>query len=307
MEFRDLTYLLEVAETSHLRLAAERLGLTQPALTKCIARLEGELGLPLLERTGRGVALTEYGLRLAAHAERIRYANLDIQRELAELSTGEAGHLRIGTGMVLAQHLLPIACVRLLQRHPKVSLEITGGNTETLFDALKSSKVDVVLSSIAGSAEVGFEQTPLLEDEVAIIARVDHPLHQADGLAPSMLARADWALPASRTLPGEWLTARCRDLGLPELRCAVRTGTLPTLLRIVADTDLLAFQSWTAVKRTNDFGQLIKPLPLDELIWRRTIGATYRSTTRIPPLVERFIRILQEEIRSDAGPASQET
>jgi len=301
MEFRDLTYLLEVAEKSHLRHAAERLGLTQPALTKCIARLESELGLPLLERTGRGVSLTEYGRRLAEHAERIRCANLDIQRELAELATGQAGHLRIGTGMVLAQHLLPMACVQLLQRHPQVSLEVSGGNTETLFNALKARKVDIVLSSIAQTPDAGFDHTPLLEDKVAIIARVDHPLHRTRKLTPLMLAKASWALPASRTLPGEWLTARCLDLGLPELRCAVRTGTLPTLLRIVADTDLLAFQSWTAVKRTNDFARLIKPLPLDELIWRRTVGATVRGGARMLPLAETFIRILQEAIKADAG------
>lgn len=306
MEFRDLTYLLEVAETSHLRHAAERLGLTQPALTKCIARLEQELGLPVLERTGRGVSLTEYGVRLAAHAERIRYANLDIRRELVELSTGQAGHLRIGTGMVLAQHLLPMACVQLLQRYPHVSLEVTGGNTETLFNALKARKVDIVLSSIGQAPNPGFDHTPLLEDKVAIIARVDHPLHRSRKLKPLMLAKANWALPASRTLPGEWLTARCRDLGLPELQCAVRTGTLPTLLRIVADTDLLAFQSWTAVKRTNDFGRLIKLLPLDELIWRRTIGATFRASARTLPLAETFIRILQEAIRAEGGHMHQD-
>ena len=69
MEFRDLKYLCEIVKAGHLGRAAERLGLTQPALTKSIARLEGELAVSLLERTRKGVTVTPCGEHLVGTGE----------------------------------------------------------------------------------------------------------------------------------------------------------------------------------------------------------------------------------------------
>ncbi|MCW5604605.1 MAG: hypothetical protein KIT18_08685 [Burkholderiales bacterium] len=221
-------------------------------------------------------------------------ANLDIRRELTELATGHAGHLRIGTGMVLAQHVLPVACVTLLEKYPAITLEIMSGNTDTLFPALRERKLDAVLASIGPQPAPGFRQVFLMEDKVAVITRKGHPLQKEKRLDPKVLAREQWAMPASRTLPAEWLAHRCRDLGIHPLRCVVRTGTLPTLLRIVADTDLLAFQSWPVVRRTNDYGRLLRPLALNALTWRRNVGVTLHDHGYVSPAIEKFIEVLRE-------------
>ncbi len=294
MEFRDLSYLLEVAATGNIGRAAERVGLTQPALTKCIARLESELVVPLLERTPKGVNLTTYGQHLAEHAQRARAANLDIKRQINELATGRAGHLRIGTGMILAQHVLPLACVTLLRENPGISLEITSGNTDTLFPALRNRQLDAILASIDPSAEPGIQQTFLMEDTVTVISRKDHPLQQQRRPTPRMLANENWALPVDHTLPSDWLMQRCRALGIHPLHCSVRTGTLPTLLHIVANTDLLAFQSWSAVRSTNNYGQLLRPLKIEALTWRRAVGVAVRDHGYISPAVNKLIEALQK-------------
>lgn len=294
MEFRDLSYLLEIASVGHIGRAAERVGLTQPALTKCIARLESELGVPLLERGPKGVSLTVYGKHLTEHAERARAANLDVTRQITELATGRAGHLRIGTGMILAQHVLPVACVALLKKHPGITLEITSGNTDTLFPALRDRKLDVILASVDPHAEPGIRQIFLMEDTVTVITRKDHPLQKQRQVDPKILAKEEWAMPASHTLPAEWLAKRCGELGISALKCPVRTGTLPTLLHIVADTNFLAFQSWTTVRRTNDFGRLLRPLAVKALTWRRDVGVAVRDHGYISPAVEIFIEALRK-------------
>lgn len=299
MEFRDLSYLLEVASAGHIGRAAERIGLTQPALTKCIARLESELGVPLLERGPKGVSLTAYGQHLADHAQRARAANLDIKRQIDELATGRAGHLRIGTGMILAQHVLPTACTALLRENPDITLEIISGNTDTLFPALRNRQLDAILVSIDPHAGPGIHQTFLMEDTVTVITRKDHSLQKQRRLHSRMLAGAKWALPASHTLPSEWLMQRCRALGINPLPCPVRTGTLPTLLHIVAHTDLLAFQSWSAVRHTNDYGQQLRPLSLESLTWRRDVGVAIRDHGYISPAVNKLIKALQEAVASE--------
>jgi DNA-binding transcriptional LysR family regulator len=293
MEFRDLNYLRVVASVGHLGRAAERLGLTQPALTKCIARLEQELAVPLLERTRKGVAVTPCGEHLVRHAEHVDAANTDVRRELTELATGQAGHLRIGTGLVGAQHLLPKACITMLERYPGITLEIVSGNSETLFPALRDRTVDVVIAGIRTKRIPGFRQVYLMHDRVTVITRRDHPLQRAGRLTAAALTDARWAMPGAGTLPAEWLSRRCRDLGLRAPQCAVRTGTLPTLLRIVAESDLLAFQSWSVVERTNDYGALLKPLDINAVTWNRAIGVTTRDHGYRSPAIEKLIDALR--------------
>ncbi len=292
MEFRDLSYLLEVASIGNLGRAADRLGLTQPALTKCIVRLETELGVKLLERTPKGVTLTLYGEHLTKHAERLRIANLDIKRELKELSTGQVGHLRIGTGILLAQTILPTACVVLLKKYPGITLEISSGNTATLFPALRDRKLDAVLASIGPHPEHGFRQEFLMEDKVTVITRKEHQLQKQKKLNLKSLAKEKWILPATNTTSSDWLTHRMRELGIQPLNCVVQTGTLPTLLRLVADTDLLAFQSWPTVCRTNNYGQLLRPLSSEALTWRHNLGVTVRDNDYKSPAIEKFIEVL---------------
>jgi DNA-binding transcriptional LysR family regulator len=299
MEFRDLSYLLEVAAIGNLGRAAQSLGLTQPALTKCVARLEREFGVPLLERTAKGVALTVYGERLARYAERFRDAHQDIRRELKELSTGQVGHLRIGTGILPAHTVLPAACAVLLKKYPGITLEISSGNTATLFPALRDRKLDAVLANIGPHPEPGFRQAFLLQDQVTVITRKDHPLQKLKKLNPKSLAKEQWILPAPNTTSSEWLANRMRQLGIQPPTCVVQTGTLPTLLRLVADTDLIAFQSWPTVCRTNNYGELLRPLPSDALTWRHNLGVTVRDYGYNSPAIEKFIEVLSSAALSE--------
>ncbi|HYC47411.1 MAG TPA: LysR family transcriptional regulator [Burkholderiales bacterium] len=293
MELRDLGYLRAVAVHGHLGRAAKSVKLTQPALTKCIARLERELAVKLLERTPKGVRLTTCGEHLVAHAERVYAADVDIRRELTELATGQAGHLRIGTGLAAGQRLLPAACIALLQRCPGVTLDICTGNSETLFPALQERKLDVVLASITTACALGFNQTFLMHDQVTVLSRREHPVQRRGGNTIEALADASWALPPLGTAPWEWLAQRFRELGLGAPKCVVRTGTLSTLLQIVAETDLLAFQSWSVVSGARH-AELLRPVAVSEMIWNRPVGAFTRKQGYSSPVVDRLIEALQE-------------
>ena len=116
MDLRDLAYFEVIADLGHMGRAAERLGRTQPALTKCIQRLEEAVGADLFERTGRGIALTRVGEVLLSRARRMRSAMEEALREVSDFAAGSAGHVRIGCGATMGEYLLPQVCRALIGR-----------------------------------------------------------------------------------------------------------------------------------------------------------------------------------------------
>ena len=123
------------------RRAADALGLTQPALSKSLHRLEQAMQAKLARRTSKGVALSSVGAALFSRVRRLRPSLEDVTREVADLAHGRAGHLRIGCAPLFASHLLPAACTALLKDSPEVTLETTFLELEILLQARKGRRV----------------------------------------------------------------------------------------------------------------------------------------------------------------------
>lgn len=164
MEIRDLIYFLEAAHSGHFGRAAAALGLTQPALTKSIARLERELNAPLFERTSRGVKLTYFGEHALRNAQRLKTAFDDVRKELADISNGSRGHLRIGTGLAMAQNLVPKACTRLTALYPAITLQIVAGTGRSLAPLLLDGQIDLIFSGISTEPEQGLAHERIMMD-----------------------------------------------------------------------------------------------------------------------------------------------
>src|SRR5215471_11914924 len=98
MEFRDLDYFSVLARHGNVGRAAEELGLSPPALSVSLKRLETTMKTRLFERTPKGVVLTVTGSALLAQIQRLRLAREDVLREVSDLSQGRSGHLRLGAG-----------------------------------------------------------------------------------------------------------------------------------------------------------------------------------------------------------------
>jgi DNA-binding transcriptional LysR family regulator len=98
MDAGDLRYFIAAAETGHLQQAAERVGRSQPALSKCIRRLEAEIGARLFEPSWRSLKLTEVGQVLLIRARGLVQDMQDTGREVGDMARGEAGYVRLGSG-----------------------------------------------------------------------------------------------------------------------------------------------------------------------------------------------------------------
>lgn len=143
VDLRDLQALLVLAETLHFGRAADRLHVSQPALSKRIRAMEAHIGGPLLSRGYRDVRLTEAG-RLLVGRSRHLIAEASAALALTERAArGEAGLLRIGFGIATIFGLLPEVVLRFRRAHPDVQIHLRDMSTPDQVDALVSGEIDV--------------------------------------------------------------------------------------------------------------------------------------------------------------------
>ena len=192
MELRDIEYFGVIAQHGNMRRAAEALGLSPPALTKSLRRLETSMEAKLVERTGRGIRLTPMGDALAAQAQRLRMTLDDITREAADLNRGRSGHLRIGAGPTDCE-LLPAACTRLMSEAPKLRVDITISDNDELVPLILDGKLDLAINTVPPQDYEGVENVHIVDDQYVVFASAGHPFARARKLALADLVGHPWA------------------------------------------------------------------------------------------------------------------
>lgn len=291
MELRDIEYFGVIAEHGNMHRAAEALGLTPPALSKSLRRLEHALEAKLVERTGRGVQLTPLGEAMAAQARRMRLTLEDITREAADLNGGRAGHLRIGAGPTDCE-FLPGPCTQLMKEAPRLSVDITITDNDELVPLLRQGKLDLAFNYIPPTPYEGVEQEHVFDDRYVAYASEAHPLAHKRKLAITDLVGESWATSTANYRPKHLLNQVFSDRGLPPPRLVLQTRSVRLRLQLISRSRLLGFGPERAVKIAAPRLKL-KVLPIQELTIPRSVGVMYRSRAYLPPAARRLIALLK--------------
>jgi DNA-binding transcriptional LysR family regulator len=175
MQSLDLRYLRTfaiVVERGSFSAAAQRLGLTQPAVSLQIRQLEKRLGTVLIERVGRKARPTAAGAELLAHADGIEAAVSSAVEAVARHASGTMGRVRLGTGATACIFLLPPILGELRRRYPTLEITVITGNTADIVKAIKENVMDVGLVTLPAAGRA-LEITPVMEDEFVAIAPRD--------------------------------------------------------------------------------------------------------------------------------------
>ena len=143
MTLRQLATFLELSRSGSVKLAAERLFITQPAVSAVIASLQRELGVELVAREGRGLRLTPAGVVLAHYARRIR-GTLD-EAAVATVGAGPGARLRLGAVTTAGEHILPAAIAGFRSAHPGTEVSVEVANREHVWERLEAHEVDLVV------------------------------------------------------------------------------------------------------------------------------------------------------------------
>lgn len=187
MEWQQLEYFREVARQQHFTQAAGKLSVSQPAISRSIARLERELGVPLFDREGRSVRLNRYGKTFLRHVDRALAEVAEGQRELADMVGPVRGTIAIGFIHVLGTQLLPVLMRRFRADHPHVDFKLFQGSTATLLEQIGAGNTDVCLMSTHPERS-DLRWVRLFEEEIFAVVPPDHPLAERDSIRLEELA-----------------------------------------------------------------------------------------------------------------------
>jgi DNA-binding transcriptional LysR family regulator len=177
MDLNQLRYLVALAEERHFTRAAAREHIAQPALSQQIRRLEDEVGLALVERTTRRVAITDAGELLVGRARRILAELEAADTELQALRGVQTGHVTVGSLHTMGPVDLSLVLSLFHQRHPEVELTVREQSSEELAEMLRVDELDLAFLSVTERVErhgLGCHQ--LVSEELVVILPPDHRL-----------------------------------------------------------------------------------------------------------------------------------
>ena len=233
MKLSQLRHLIAIAEHGSLRAAARAQGVSAPALVKSINWLESELHVPLLVRSSRGVALSEYGKRFLHRARLIDAETRKAADEIAELRGQFEGAITVGASPTPSITLLPEVLLQFRRKFPSVRVNIVGGLYHTHLSSIRAGAMDLALGPIPDAGlDAAFRTEGMFLNEIIIVARKGHPLAGARSLRE--LSACEWVLTGPDTQgPGAAIFDAFRRHGLEPPRRVIQcdiTWTLHTLL-----------------------------------------------------------------------------
>jgi len=293
MDLRTVDYFLTAVARGSLRAAAQELGVTQPALTKAIRRLEDSFGAPLFDRRARGVTPTAYGTALLRHAKDVKAAIHAAREEIDALRSGGAGFVKVGAGPSWQDAVLPDAIAELRTTRPGVRIHVTGGGDDQLKEQLKSGSLDFVLAAVPETPRIEPELAwrPLMADEYCVIADVGHPLRRRRPARTEDLLNYPWILPPATTYMVGRLQHVLRAAGLPAPVAAIETDVIPLKFALMRGSQYLSYHA--AAHLTALDPGFIAPIDVPGTRAVRQAGLINRRGTDFSPAAEALVRILQ--------------
>ncbi|WP_295072346.1 LysR family transcriptional regulator [Tabrizicola sp.] len=235
----QLRLLAELSQVGALGVAAARIGVAQPAASRLLAEMEELLGLPLHERQGRGLRLTEVGLALARRAARIEIELADAARELAEAATGRAGVVRVGAVTGPALSLVMPVLIALQRELPEFRAEVTVATSLNLCEQLRDGRLDFALARLS-PGETQLEARVLAVEPLSLVVRRGHPLLVRPILSLDDLMSYDWVMGDDETLLTQTVVSRLTELGLPQPKRRISTSSFLFTLALLNQTDAIA-------------------------------------------------------------------
>lgn len=181
MELTHLRHFIAIAREGHMTRAAKQLGLTQPALSASIRKLETELGVQLLLRSGRGLELSSLGKAFLIHAQATVLAAESAVVAVREMSGLNAGSIRLGGGATATTFLLPPVVFKVRKNHPGLRFYVREGSSSAIADAVLRGELDlgiVTLPVLHPQADL-LDKRALATDELRLIVPPKHPLRSA--------------------------------------------------------------------------------------------------------------------------------
>ena len=294
MENFRLRVFRTVADEASFRRAAERLHLSQPAVSQQIHALEEELGVVLFDRGKGRIRLTDAGTVLLGYARKGARLAAEAQAALERTRGEVAGELRIGASMTVTQYFLPRVLGAFLQQHPHIQFSVKSANTEHIVEALAQGEIDLALIEGPVSSREVYRQ-PVLEDRMVLIVGRRFPWPGAEKVAVPVRALTEVPLIMRERGSGSRRVVELalRRAGVPwrELRITMELDSIVAIISAVEEGLGAGFVSEWAIRKEVRLGT-VRVIPVEGLDIRRNftlIRAIGPTPTGPAGAFERFI------------------
>ena len=233
MDIQNLNAFIAVSDTGSFSRAAERLFITQPAVSKRISSLESELNTHLFDRIGKTVQLTEAGRALLPSAQRILAELEESKRAIGNLSDKVSGSLKIATSHHIGLHRLPPVLRAFTNSFPDVDLDIRFMDSEEACSAVLKGEVELAIATLPEHEWENLRNNIIWHDPLDIVISSQHPDANKPKLSVNKLHKLPAILPAKNTFTRVLLE---NALGLNEqnLNIAMETNYLETIKMMVS-------------------------------------------------------------------------
>jgi DNA-binding transcriptional LysR family regulator len=316
-ELRLIRQAIALGRHGNFARAAEALGLSQPSVTRGIAALERSLGVPLFDRTRKGVIPTAFGRVLLERGEGVLKSEANLRREIQLLAGLEEGSLAIGAGPYPSEISVASAVARVARAHPRLRIRCTTADPDQVVLDVLAERIDVGIAGVTGlekDARLVVEALPPLR--VFLACRPGHPLAKE---IPLSLARAlEFPLVGTRLRGPQASAAASRgtatdpgDPAVPDFVPQILVNSL-TVARLVAQGSDALFPGTAGILADDVAAGRLVTLDCDAPILRTTHGVLYLRDRTLAPAAQEFIetlRAVEAEVRvadpllSDTGPA----
>lgn len=299
MDLHRLRTFQALSETLHFRHAAERLGITQSAVSQQIATLEKELGATLFERIGRRIYLTPAGEVLAREAVKVLSAVSLAREAVGAISKGDAGRLRVGASTTPGIYLVPEVLARFRADFPLIELDFRIANSTRIEALAVANEFDLGVCGFRPTHDELFE-VELGEDRIIAVA-APGLIAKARRLRPGDLAR--WPLVARErgSATRAAVERSLASLGV-ELAPAFELPSPEAIVRAAEAGLGYAFVSARAAGQAIETGRVVE-LRVQELDVRRGLFAVYHRDKQVTPPMRELIDLLRARLgRGDKRP-----
>lgn len=287
MDISALQAFLAVAEAGSFSRAAERIFLTQPAISKRIAALEAEVGARLFDRIGRGIQLTPAGSTLLTGARHVLKELEDVKRGISNLSGAIAGELQVGTSHHIGLHRLPQPLKRFHEKYTQVRLNLQFMDSEKACQAV--ARGDLELAVVTLPPEVGppLKTEKIWDDPLDIVVSPNHPLAQEKRIKLARLLEYPAILPGPGTFTREIILN-----AFGPLRDRIQVGMATNYLEVLKMLAAIGL-GWSALPRTMiDVG--LKVVQIEKGVIRRELGVVTHERRTLSNAGQALIRIIRE-------------
>jgi DNA-binding transcriptional LysR family regulator len=272
MDTQHLIAFVTIVDKGSFSLAAEQLGLTQPAISKRISLLEEQVTQPLFDRISRSAKLTEAGLALLPRARKILRELEDTQRYMADLRGEVGGQLRIATSHHIGLHRLPPVLKAFTQNHPDVHLQLHFIDSEQAIQSIQQGEFDIALitlpETILNEEIDSIQHRTLWQDPMCFVAGGSHPLNDRKRIKLSDLAHYPAILPDANTYTTK-LIQQLFDNEQQPLNISMSTNHLDAIKMMIS-----IGLGWSVLPETLVSKNLCR-LPVSKIRPSRQLGCIY--------------------------------